>query len=288
MIPFAHQQHVPLSQFCSFKIGGPARYFSCLRHEEELAHILPFCFSQNLPFYVLGKGSNCLFDDRGFNGLVLLNAIEGIEEKEGVVTVGSGFSFARLGKLTSRLGYSGLEFASGIPATVGGAIFMNAGANGQETKDVLHRVDYYDAEGKKNHFFNTPHACSYRTTPFQQMKLVITQGIFALKPKREAKERQQELLAYRIKTQPYKEASAGCVFRNPPSFSAGALIEKCGLKGARIGDAEVSLLHANFIVNRGRAKCADVLALIEKVRDEVFCQTGVHLEEEVRRVPYES
>ena len=136
-LPFPHKLHIPLSEFSTFGIGGPARYFSEVRTVEEMQERLSWCAARAIAVHILGKGSNSLFDDRGFNGLVILNRIDMLTQAENCFTAGSGYSFPRLGGLTARKGFSGLEFASGIPATVGGAIYMNAGANGKETADTF-------------------------------------------------------------------------------------------------------------------------------------------------------
>lgn len=249
--------------------------------------MLQFCQCEALPFFILGKGSNTLFDDRGFNGLVILNCLDYCHQKEALFTVGAGFSFARLGNLTARLGYSGLEFAAGIPATCGGAIFMNAGAQGQEVSTCLQTVTYVNTMGEERLFKKEELELGYRTSSFQKMQGAISEATFLLHACSEAKERQKKAVEYRLMTQPYKNPSAGCAFRNTEQSSAGALIDSCGLKGLREGGALVSEKHANFIVNAGGATAVDVLLLIQKVKQQVFDKSGVHLETEIRYIPYE-
>jgi len=277
-----------LSDLSTFGIGGPARYFFEVRSIEEMQQVLLFCRKNQAPYFVLGKGSNCLFDTRGYDGAIILNKIDFKEEMQpGVFHVGAGYSFSLLGAQTARQGYAGLEFASGIPGSIGGAVFMNAGANGSETCNALVSVDYMDENGilrvlQKNilHF-------SYRTSSFQKMPGAIIGATFALVPFPEARKKQLEIIGYRKKTQPYGDMSAGCVFRNPDCAHAGALIEQCGLKGLRVGDAKVSELHANFIVNVEKASSDDVLALIEAIKARVHESTGKELESEIRYIPYE-
>ncbi|MFZ0566115.1 MAG: UDP-N-acetylmuramate dehydrogenase [Chlamydiales bacterium] len=284
--PFNYQREKQLSEFSSFAIGGSALYFAEARTYGQMQQMLIFAYRNGLSFFILGKGSNCLFDDRGYHGLVIRNRIDYLNQQENVFTAGGGYSFARLGKVTARLGWSGLEFAAGIPATVGGAIFMNAGANGQETADTLTHVDYVSEAGEMSSFSREQLTFDYRTSPFQQMKGAIVGGAFRLKDSQSAKRDQNKNLNDRLKTQPYSEKSAGCVFRNPQNFSAGQLIEESGLKGYQIGGACVSKKHANFIVNTGGAKASDVLQLIETIKEKVYQKKGILLREEIRYIPY--
>jgi UDP-N-acetylmuramate dehydrogenase len=267
-----------LSEFSTFGIGGEIRYFVEVHTIEEMeeAFHLPY------PKLFIGKGSNCLFSDQGFNGLAIHNKIDFLDWNEHGVTVGSGYSFSLLGVQTARKGFAGLEFASGIPATVGGAVFMNAGANGWETCDVLKSVLYFDGERKT--LERSSLEFGYRNSPFQKMKGVILAATFTLKSDPDARQTQLQIIDYRMKTQPLKEKSAGCIFRNPQGGSAGALIDRCGLKGMGVGGAKVSETHANFIVNSAQGTAADVKELIRLVQEKVFQQTGVYLEPEVRMI----
>jgi UDP-N-acetylmuramate dehydrogenase len=270
------QQHRRLSEFSTFGIGGSIRLFAEVKTCEEMEE----AFGLNMPLLVVGKGSNCLFSDEGFDGLVVLNKIDFCEWTGERVSVGSGYSFSLLGVQTARKGLSGLEFASGIPATVGGAVFMNAGANGKETCDALESVLYFD--GKRRQLLKEELMFGYRTSSFQTMSGVILGAVFALKADSEARKSQLQIIDYRMKTQPLKDKSVGCVFRNPPGHSAGALIDRCGLKGVAVGGAQISSVHANFIVNRGEARASEVRELIRLVQERVFQQTGIHLEPEIR------
>ncbi|MFN4175177.1 MAG: UDP-N-acetylmuramate dehydrogenase, partial [Parachlamydiaceae bacterium] len=253
---------------------------------EELKEAIAFAREKNLPYLVLGKGSNCLFHHEGYDGVVIQNKIDFFENPEpGVYRVGAGFSFALLGTKASQAGFSGLEFATGIPASVGGAIFMNAGANGSETKDSLSSVEFLNDEGKVIVLSKEELFFGYRTSSFQTMKGAILAATFKLTPSQMARQKQLEIISYRKKTQPYGDKSAGCVFRNPDCGHAGRLIEEAGLKGMKVGDAEVSTMHANFIVNKGNASSDDVLNLIEIVRKKVEEKAGVHLESEIRIIP---
>jgi len=271
-----------LRELSTIEIGGPARYFVDVKDIASMQEILRFCYRESMPYLVVGKGSNCLFADSGFEGLVIRNKIEFCHEVAPFrMYVGAGFSFSLLGTQTAKRGASGLEFAAGIPGSVGGAVYMNAAAQGYETQNALESVDYITEEGELVHFPREELSFSYRTSSFQNMMGAIVAATFALVPSEEASHLQKELLDYRLKTQPYSEKSAGCVFRNPRGASAGALIDACGLKGTRIGGAEVSLMHANFLVNIGGATSQDMLDLIDLVQKRVAEKTGYQLEQEV-------
>jgi UDP-N-acetylmuramate dehydrogenase len=269
-IPSHFQQHKRLGPLTTFGIGGEARYFVEVRTIEEMQETLKICHCEQLPFFILGKGSNSLFDDRGFNGVVIANRIDFLEKKEnGVFRMGAGYSFSLLGAQTARQGWEGLEFASGIPGSVGGAVYMNAGANGRETCNSLVSVEFVNEQGELAVLSRSQIEFSYRFSSFQKQKGAIVAATFALNYSPSAREKQLEIINYRKKTQPYKDKSAGCIFRNPSCGHAGALIDQSGLKGKSIGGAQVSTMHANFIINKNQAT------------------SGIELESEVRCVPYQ-
>lgn len=271
-----------LSEFSTFGIGGPIRYFKEISSIEDAQEAFAFANMQHIPVLVIGKGSNCLFSDDPYEGLVLLNRIDFCTIEGEIVDVGAGFSFSLLGVKTAKQGLSGLEFACGIPATVGGAIFMNAGANGGNTSSFLRSVTYLHSTGEIQRFSRDELSFSYRKSPFQTMLGCIVSATFALIPKVEARKEQLAIIDYRMKTQPLKAKSIGCIFRNPGAqVGAGTLIDRCGLKGLCIGGAKISDVHANFIVNDGSAKSSDVLELIQLIQSKVYEQTGYQLEPEV-------
>ncbi|MBI3236224.1 MAG: UDP-N-acetylmuramate dehydrogenase [Chlamydiales bacterium] len=284
--PFRFETIKPLSAYSTFGIGGPARFFIEISRTEEMGELITYCNNRDLSYMVIGKGSNCLFDDLGFDGLVILNKISFCQFDFPIVSVGSGYSFSLLGVQTARKGWSGLEFASGIPGTVGGAIFMNAGANGSQTEDHLLEVSYLDEKGVLCTLSKQEIKFSYRYSSFHEKKGIIIAAKFVLVPSEQARKTQLSIVDYRMRTQPYQDKSAGCIFRNPTSFSAGALIQQAGLKGYRIGGAEVSTMHANFIVNKGSATAKDVLHLAEHIKNTVKEKTGQDLEMEIRYIPY--
>ncbi|MGR3973149.1 MAG: UDP-N-acetylmuramate dehydrogenase [Candidatus Rhabdochlamydia sp.] len=280
------EENASLAPYTTFKIGGKARYLITVTSVQDLQQAFLFCQTHHLPYVTLGKGSNTLFSDEGFQGVIILNKIQGIEESLGEFSVGAGYSFSLLGSQTAKKGWTGLEFASGIPGSVGGAIFMNAGAHGQETLQVITEVTYVFETGEIKIFSYEEIEWRYRWTCFHEKKGAIASAKFQLTPSDEARGRQLSWVKHRIKTQPYDDASAGCVFRNPKESSAGKIIEACGLKNTSYGNARISSLHANFIINQGGATADDVLCLARHIQEKVYAQTGIYLERELRHISY--
>lgn len=281
-------ENIPLKNYCTFGIGGPARYFFVVRKIEEMQQAIVWCKKNSISYFILGKGSNCLFDDNGFDGAVIQNKIEFLEQPvPGTFHAGAGYSFALLGVQTARKGWSGLEFASGIPASVGGAVFMNAGANGTETCQTLASVDFVNEEGQLQTIPRNELIFSYRHSPFQNRGGAIVGATFILSPKPEARQLQIEIVNKRKASQPYSSKSAGCIFLNPSCGHAGAVIDQCGLKGLSIGGAQVSMVHANFLINAGDATCHDMQSLITLVKERVKTATGIDLQSEVRCIPHQ-
>ncbi|XP_008807119.3 UDP-N-acetylenolpyruvoylglucosamine reductase-like [Phoenix dactylifera] len=284
-----NQKH--LKELSSWGIGGPCSYFLHVSRPSQLIAAIRYCRARSIPFLIIGKGSNCLFDDRGFDGLVMLNRLDQFEAIEpGVYRVGSGYPFNRLGVRCSVEGFSGLEFAGGIPGTVGGAVFMNAGADGQETGHVIDSVEMVTMDGEVRVLRRSDLAFGYRRSTFQQMEdlAAIVAVTFRLVPAETARERQRALLERRRKTQPIGERSAGSVFRNPSGIgvSAGELIEMAGLKGLEMGGAKVSKVHANFFINFNGSTSTDMLGLMNHVKERVDQMFGLELKEEIRYIPY--
>lgn len=276
-----------LSSLSTFGIGGKAKYYITIKSIPQMQEVLSYCNDHDLPTFILGRGSNCLFDDRGFDGVVIHNKIDFLEQYQNMFFVGAGFSFPLLGIRASKQGWTGLEFAPGIPASVGGAVYMNAGIGKHEVKDSLFTVHYVDQTGKRKVYRRHSITMSYRFSTFQKMKGAIVAATFRLNPSATAKEYQRRLLDKRMYSQPYKDKSVGCIFRNPSKeCPAGHLIDQCGLKGYQIGGAMVSPKHANFIVNDGSAKTQDVINLISHVKEVVSRECGLELCEEVRLIPY--
>ncbi|KAL5743301.1 hypothetical protein ACOSQ2_026417 [Xanthoceras sorbifolium] len=275
-----------LKDLTTWEIGGPCNYFLQVSHQTQLVSAIRYCHEHSIRYIIIGKGSNCLFDDLGFDGCVILNRVEFLESKEpGTYRVGSGFRFNRLGVHCSNEGFTGLEFAGAIPATVGGATYMNAGANGQETGDVIDSVDIVTVKGTIQRLERNDLNFGYRSSTFQDMEdlAAIVAVTFRLQQSGSARRKQQECLGRRRMTQPLGERTAGSVFRNPLNVGVAAaeLIEKAGMKGYRVGGAVVSNVHANFFVNTGDSTSRDMLDLIALVKDKVDQKFGVQLKEEV-------
>lgn len=278
----------PLCRHTTFKIGGPADRFITVESEEQLSRILRELARLELPYFVLGRGSNLLVGDKGYPGVALklenFFASAGVMEDGESVSAGAGISLAGLCVFARDEGLTGLEFAWGIPGSVGGAVYMNAGAYGGEMKDVVTRVWYMDREGRLSS--GEELGFGYRHSAFMEGGRIITRAELKLSrgDKEEIAARMNELMARRKDKQPYDMLSAGSTFKRPKTGYAAALIEQCGLKGRRVGGAQVSEKHAGFIVNTGGATCKDVLRLMDIVRETVLRETGTELEPEVRLI----
>ncbi len=246
-----------------------------------------FAIVKDLPYYILGKGSNVLFADEGYPG-VIIEIGAGMEKVERIGDTGiraqAGVSLSALAAFAAREGLSGLEFAGGIPGTLGGAVTMNAGAYGGEMKDVIVSAKVMDEEGAVKVLSCGELELGYRTSIVQKKQLVVLEAEFLLNPgtTEEIQNTMKELNAKRREKQPLEYPSAGSTFKRPEGYFAGKLIEDAGLRGYRVGDAQVSEKHCGFVVNRGKATCAEVLQLIEEVQKKVKEQFGVQLEPEVR------
>jgi UDP-N-acetylmuramate dehydrogenase len=280
---------VSLKEKCSFRIGGLADLFLEPDSEEQIAALLPLLREEGIPWLVLGKGSNVLFSDRGYRGAVIhlgenFAAMEQVSET--TITCQSGASLTALCRFAFERGLQGLEFAYGIPGSVGGAVFMNAGAYGGEMKDVLIAARHIAPDGQAGAFAGEALAFSYRRSVYTDTDYAITGATVQLQPgdKDEIRARMEDYLSRRRQKQPLELPSAGSTFKRPAGDYASALIDRCGLKGRAVGGAMVSEKHAGFVVNRGGATCADVLGLIEVIRREVMAQTGIALEPEVKIV----
>ncbi len=279
------QAHVSFRRLTTFGIGGEARYFAEARSIEDLRALFAFCRRHHLPYLLLGKGSNFLMHDGVFPGLAIAIKMDAcLDLGGGAWRVEAGYSFSLLGTRTAKDGWSGLEFAAGIPASVGGAVFMNAGANGQDTQHCLMHVEYLSPDGILQILKKEDLVFGYRSSSFHHLPGAIVGAQFQLVPNPHAREKQLAIIQYRQATQPYGERSAGCVFCNPTGQHAGALIEQAGLKGYAIGGASVSTLHANFIINHSQATCRDVQTLMRHIQQEVLRIHRVSLQPEIRQI----
>lgn len=271
----------------TFKIGGPADCFIVPHDRKAVETLLAYCKQYGIPHLALGNGSNLLVSDSGIRSVVIsLKKLDSITvEEDGSVSCGAGATLADVCRAARDHSLTGLEFAYGIPGTVGGAVYMNAGAYGGEMKDVVVGTSHVE-NGVAGSLSGGELFFGYRQSPYTGTARVITGVRIALSAGDPVSisARMEELMARRKSRQPLEYPSAGSVFKRPPGLFAGTLIEQCGLKGTRCGGAMVSEKHANFIINTGGATCADVLALIDKVREEVRRQAGVELECEVKMI----
>ena len=279
----------PLSRHTTFRIGGPARLFCLPASENGLIAALELCRAAGCRTYLLGKGSNTLFSDEGFEGAVIAlgMGLDGVRaEGGGGLTAGCGASLAQVCLFAARKGLAGLEFAYGIPGSVGGAVYMNAGAYGGEMKDVLAGVRCLTPEGELKTLAAAELGLGYRTSRFERQGGVILAADFALAQGRpeEIRARMEEFMGRRTAKQPLDKPSAGSTFKRPQGAFAAALIDQCGLKGFRIGGAAVSEKHSGFVVNLGGASAKDVLAVADEVARIVEEETGYKLEREIRAV----
>lgn len=283
-----YRENEPLAEHCTFKIGGPARVFVMPQEEEQLCKAILLCRDSGLPYYLLGNGSNILFADEGWSGVILdTSALKSSIQREGcTLRAGAGTLLSSLCREALRAGLTGLEFAYGIPGTVGGAVYMNAGAYGGELKDVLTRVRYLNQEGQIVCAEAAELDLSYRHSIFEENGGCILSAEFRLTPgdPAEIQAKMEDLMGRRRDKQPLDKPSAGSTFKRPAGAFAGALIDQCGLRGYRHGGAAISEKHCGFVVNLGGASCADVLALCDEVRDIVQEKTGYLLEKEIRVV----
>ena len=277
----------PMAKHTSFRIGGPVEVMAFPKNAGELANILKMSTLLDVQPVILGAGTNVLAPDAGIRGLVacLKDCLEGMEQLDDTtIRVMAGVTMTRAAVFASNLGLSGLEFAHGIPGTVGGGVYMNAGAYGGEICQVCKRVEVMDFQGNIRTFTNVEMEFSYRHSVLEEQSGIVISADFELVPKdaQEIREKMKELMGKRSASQPLDKPSAGSAFKRPVGGYAAALIDQAGLKGFQIGGAAISTKHAGFAVNMGDATAADVKALLRQVSDIVFEKSGIRLEPEVR------
>ena len=278
----------PLKNHSSFKIGGPASVMIVPENEKELINVLKFCKNEEINFFILGKGSNVLFSDNGFDGVVI-KISDGFNKMSfdgDFAFCESGTSLANFTMNCAKNGLSGLEFASGIPGTLGGAIFMNAGAYEHSISECLHEVRYLDSDYNVAILNKDQCNMGYRSSIFSKNNYVILSASFKLDNEKPEiiKQRIKDFNDQRKSKQPINYPSAGSVFKRPQNSFAGMLIEQAGLKGKSIGGAEVSQKHAGFIINKGDATAKDVIELIDLIKDKVYNDFLISLELEIKLI----
>lgn len=275
----------PMTKHTSFHIGGPAELMAQPQSEAELQSLLLKAAEAAVPVTLVGNGSNLLVRDKGIRGLVIKlgSMLRDIKVSGNVLTFGSGVSLAQASKKAAELGLSGMEFAVGIPGSIGGAVYMNAGAYDGEMSKVVKSVRVMDAAGEVSELSASELDFGYRHSALQGSSKIVTSVTveLAVGDKQAIAEKMADFSNRRITKQPLELPSAGSMFKRPPGYFAGTLIDQTGLKGYTVGGAQVSTKHAGFVVNIGGATAADVLQLISDVQAKVFAAHGVHLEPEV-------
>lgn len=282
-------ENEPLKHHTTIKVGGPVDLMVQPKDKEGLVRTFQLINQFGLPYWVIGRGSNLLVRDGGLRGVVIKlgEGLDYLKIDNCHVTCGAGLSFVKLAMTVAKQGLSGLEFAGGIPGTVGGAVYMNAGAHGSDVSRVLSSAEVLFEDGKITSLSNEELQFGYRSSLLQhKRKGICVEATFELVKanRRDIASKMSQHKNYRRLTQPLKQPCCGSVFRNPKPHSAGRLIEQAGLKGYRIGDAQISPLHANFIVNLGNASARDVLSLIEHIQLTVKSKFGIELQPEVQIV----
>ncbi len=284
------KQNFPLSGLNTFGTGGSARLYAEVKTAEGLAAVVKEAASLKVPFFMLGGGSNVLISDRGYEGLIIKNAIKGFEVQGDYIMCGAGEDLQDLIDFATEQGLTGLEFASGIYGTVGGAIYGNAGAYGSEIRNVMVSADLVDREGNIRTEENGYFEFNYRTSKLKQTHEFVTRARFALKKgdKKAIKSKVEEIIAIRKEKLPLDKPSAGCFFKNIPDktqefgkLSAGKLLEQVGAKEASCGRAAVFNRHANILINNGSATSSEIRRLSQELKKRVKVKFGIDLQEEV-------
>ncbi len=278
--------NVPMDQYTSLRVGGPADVMAFPQDTGDLRDLLAFAEAKSFPFFILGAGTNLLVRDGGYRGIVI-NMCEGfkdiVEQEDSKAVMGAGVRLVEALARCAEKGLSGLEFAAGIPGTMGGAVAMNAGAFGSEMKDIVEGVEVIGRKGKLGFIPRDEMGFSYRSSELPKGAIVVRAHL-KLTPAdpQEIKERIKFFRERRRSISNVTFPNAGSMFKNPPDNFAGKLIDEAGLKGERSGAAQVSEVHANYIVNLGGARAKDILSLMAAVRDRVYSRTGVVLEPEIK------
>ena len=282
-------ENEPMKKHTSFQVGGPADIFIKAKTIADIKTVMEYAQKENIPLTVIGNGSNILVKDKGIRGIVLCICLDEYyivkRKKEVELVAQSGCKLAFLAAKLLEAGIGGFEFASGIPGSIGGAIRMNAGAHGGQMQDIVKSVTYLDETGKIHTLDKEKLDFSYRHSIFSKQKGIIIEATFSLeeRPREQIQEKMEEYRKFRKEKQPIQYPSAGSTFKRGPDFITAQLLDGCGLKGKKIGGAEISTLHAGFIINTGEATAKDILDLVQYAKDEVFqkYQKKIELEIEV-------
>ncbi len=277
----------PMKHHTTFRTGGPAAYFAAPSCVKELSDTVKLCRGEEIPYYILGNGSNLLVSDAGYRGAVIsMENFCGCAVTGDRIRAGAGLLLSRLARKALESSLTGFEFAAGIPGTLGGAVVMNAGAYGGEIKQVLQSVTVLNKSGEVLELEAKDLDLGYRHSNILERGYIVVEGEILLEPGESAaiKARMEELAARRREKQPLEYPSAGSTFKRPEGHFAGRLIEEAGLRGFQVGGAQVSEKHCGFVINRNHATSADILELCRQIQERVKLQSGVDLEMEVRRL----
>ena len=278
-------ENEPMSRHTTFRVGGPADML-IQPPKEKLAEILKLCGQYGQSYCVIGNGSNLLVGDKGIRGLVIemVSREDEFSIDGEMMTVGAGMLLSKAAHLAAGAGLSGMEFAAGIPGSIGGAVVMNAGAYGGEMKDILRAVTVLDGAGREKCLAAEELELGYRKSCILKNGYLVTEAVVGLKKddREKIRARMEELRQKRVEKQPLEYPSAGSTFKRPEGYFAGKLIMDCGLRGYRVGGAQVSPKHCGFVINAQDATAADVLALIRDVQDKVYEKFQIKLETEIR------
>lgn len=278
----------PMKKHTTFRVGGNADFFVKPSTAEEVKQVVALCKKENLPYYILGNGSNLLVGDKGYRGVI----IQIYKDMNEIVVDGdriraqAGALLSKVGSVALDAGLAGFEFAAGIPGTVGGAVMMNAGAYGGEMKDILASATVLTENGEVLRLSNEELELGYRTSVIVKKNYVVLEAEYQLRAgdKAEIRAQMDELKVKRVTKQPLEYASAGSTFKRPEGYFAGKLIQDAGLRGFEVGGAQVSEKHCGFVINKGDATASDIVELMNQVSEKVFQEFGVTLEPEVRRL----
>ena len=288
----AGEDHVlkdePMSAHTTFRIGGPADYFVMPSEADEIGRIVELCRGADVPYYIIGNGSNLLVGDKGYRGVIIqvYKNMDRIEVQGNEIRVQAGALLSKTAAAACEAGLAGMEFASGIPGTLGGAVRMNAGAYGGEMKEILKSATLLTPDGEILTLSVDEMKMGYRTSIVSKMDYVVLEARLALTPgsRDEIRSRMNELKEKRVSKQPLEYGSAGSTFKRPEGYFAGKLIQDAGLRGFRVGNAQVSEKHCGFVINRGGATAKEVTELMDEVVRRVEADSGVRLEPEVKKI----
>ncbi len=278
----------PMKKHITFRVGGNADYFVTPNTVEEVKNVIALCKQEEMPYYILGNGSNLLVSDQGYRGVIIqiYKEMSKIEVAGDLIKAQAGALLSKIGSLALEQGLTGFEFASGIPGTLGGAVVMNAGAYGGEIKDIIEEATVLTPEGELLKLKKDELELGYRTSIIAKRDYIVLEAVIRLEAgdKEAIKQRMDELRFQRTSKQPLEYPSAGSTFKRPEGYFAGKLIQDAGLRGFQVGGAQVSEKHCGFVINKDNATAADVMELMRQVSAIVKEKFGVELEPEVKRL----